>query len=272
MTAFDLDDAYANGKYIAGAEGYPPRWADLAQKFRKRQASSGRAELDIEYGDHPRERLDLFLPDAAPKGLVVFVHGGYWRAFDKSYWSHLAAGALAREHAVAMPGYVLAPEARISEISRQIAKAIDLAASRIAGPIYLTGHSAGGHLVTRMLCADMEFSCCFPARVSRVVSISGLHDLRPLLRTSMNEDLRLDAVEAASESPLLHDDVLPVPVVAWVGGDERPAFVDQARKLAAQWTHAEAVIEPGRHHFNVIDGLADPDSALMAALLKPSPR
>ncbi len=267
MTAFDLDDAYANGKYIEGAAGYPPRWEGLAREFRARLVAAGKAELDIEYGSHPRQRMDLFLPSAAPRGLVVFVHGGYWRAFDKSSWSHLAAGALAHDMAVVMPGYVLAPEARIREITRQVAQAIDMAAGRIAGPIHLTGHSAGGHLVTRMLCGDIDWSCCFSARLQRVVSISGLHDLRPLMRTAMNADLRLDDDEAAEESPLLHEDVLPVPVVAWVGGDERPAFIDQARRLAASWSNAEMVIEPGKHHFDVIDGLTRSDSPLMQALL-----
>ncbi len=267
MAAFDLDDAYANGKYIVGAADYPPRWAGLAKAFRARMEAAGRADLDMEYGPHPRQKLDLFLPSAALRGLVVFVHGGYWRSFDKSSWSHLATGALAHDMAVAIPGYVLAPEARIREITHQVARAIDMVAGRIAGPIYLTGHSAGGHLVTRMLCADIDWSCCFSARLKRVVSISGLHDLRPLMQTEMNADLRLDKDEARSESPMLHDDVLPVPVVAWVGGDERPAFIDQARRLAATWPNAEMVIEPGKHHFNVIDGLVRPDSPLVRALV-----
>lgn len=263
----DLDDAYENGKYISGAAGFPPRWAKKAARFRAAMTAKGKYEPDVAYGDHPRARLDVFLPDAAPKGLVVFVHGGYWKAFDKSSWSHLAAGALAREYAVVMPEYVLAPEAGISDITRQIAAAIDLAAGRIAGPIHLTGHSAGGHLVTRMLCDDMVWTCCFVERVARVVSISGLHDLRPLLKTRMNEVLRMDKAEAVAESPLLHKNIVPVPVTAFVGGDERPAFMGQSRALVRAWENAHLTIAPNRHHFNVIDGLEMPDSPLMRVLL-----
>ena len=78
---------------------------------------------------------------------MVFVHGGYWRAFDRGLWSHLAAGPLARGWAVAMPGYVLAPEARIAAITAMIADAVAAAAAEVDGPMRLAGHSAGGHLV-----------------------------------------------------------------------------------------------------------------------------
>jgi len=267
MSNRDLSDDYENGKYISGAAEYPPRWAAKATAFRAQLAAKGKCRLDIPYGAHPREVLDLFLPDAPPKGLVVFVHGGYWKAFDKSSWSHLAAGALARGYAVAMPSYVLAPEVRLCDITRQIAAAIETAAGQIAGPIHLSGHSAGGHLVARMLCSDLTWSGCFPARIARVVSISGLHDLRPLLQTNMNTVLGLDATEAEAESPILYQGVLPVPVTAFVGEAERPMFIEQAKWLVRDWPGARLGIAAGCHHFNVIDGLETPQSALMTALL-----
>ncbi|MBZ0128659.1 MAG: alpha/beta hydrolase [Rhodobacteraceae bacterium] len=261
MATTDRDDAYDNFGHIPAAADYPPRWAAAAAAFR----AARQAEIDLAYGDHPRQRLDLFRPEAAPEGLAVFVHGGYWRANDKSMWSHLAAGALARGYAVAIPSYVLAPEARISAITRQVAAAVGKAAAMVDGPIRLAGHSAGGHLVTRMLGSDRT-QPRLDGRIRRVVSISGLHDLRPLLNTAMNRDLRLDEGEAAAESPILDAGHLAVPVIAWVGGDERPAFIDQANWLARAWPEAGAVIDPGRHHFDVIDALADAQSPLVAAL------
>jgi arylformamidase len=267
MNDIDWDDAYANGAYIDGADGFPPRWASKALAFRKALEAKGKCQLNVPYGAHEREKFDLFLPDAAPRGLVVFVHGGYWQAFDKSSFSHLAAGAIAREYAVAIPSYVLSPEVPISVITQQIATAINAAAGMVAGPIHLTGHSAGGHLVTRMLCSDVTWAGCFPARISSVVSISGVHDLRPLLQTKMNDSFKMDAAKAAAESPLLHVDHMPVPVTAWVGEDERPVFIQQSQWLARDWDNAQIVIEPGKHHFDVIDGLEDATSPLMTALL-----
>ena len=128
-------------------------------------AEKGRARLDLVYGDGQRNRFDLFLPEDTPKGLVVFVHGGYWVRFDKSYWSHLARGSVEHGYAVAMPSYTLCPQTRISGITREIGAAIAAAASMIAGPIHLTGHSAGGHLATRMISATSPLSDALRSRV-----------------------------------------------------------------------------------------------------------
>lgn len=267
----DWDDAYSNSAYIPGGDTYPARWAERAAAFRVEIAGAGRAELDLPYGDGERERYDLFRPEGAPKGTVVFVHGGYWMAFDKGRWSHLAAGPLARGWAVAMPSYTLCPENRIAGITRQVARAVEAIAAAEAGPLRLTGHSAGGHLVSRLACADAPLSEEVRDRVGHVVSISGLHDLRPLLNTGMNATLRLDEAEAAAESPALLRPRPGTGITCWVGAAERPEFVRQSELLANVWLGlgvATALrLAEARHHFDVIDDLTDPDSELVQTLL-----
>ncbi|MBP2305461.1 alpha/beta hydrolase fold domain-containing protein [Azospirillum melinis] len=267
----DWDDAYSNGAHIPGGDAYPARWAERAAAFRTELAAAGRTELDLPYGEGERERYDLFRPEGAAKGTVVFVHGGYWMAFDKGRWSHLAAGPLAQGWAVAMPSYTLCPETRIAGITRQMARAVEVIAGAEPRPLRLTGHSAGGHLVSRLVCADAPLSDDVRARVEHVVSISGLHDLRPLLNTRMNATLRLDEVEAVAESPALLRPQPGVGITCWVGADERPEFVRQTELLANIWLGLGVAtglrLAAGRHHFDVIDDLADPDSDLVAALL-----
>ena len=256
----DWDDAYANGKYIPDAGSYPARWASEAAAFR---ADLGpRARLGLAYGAGARQWFDLFLPQGQPRGLMLFVHGGYWLAFGPRDWSHLAAGALAQGFAVAMPGYTLAPAARIGAMVREVAVALVAAAAQVAGPIVVCGHSAGGHLAARLACADVLLPVA--RRLQRVVPISPLADLRPLMRTSMT--LGLDAAEAMAESPALQKLRPGVAVSVWVGGQERPVFLDQAGWLGTAWD-VPVIIEPGRHHFDVIDGLKQPDSPLTTALL-----
>ena len=109
----DWDDAYANGKYIEDAASYPDRWAADAAAFRDVMQAESRLESDLTYGPAARNRVDLFMPQNPPAGLAVFVHGGYWQKFDKSLWSHLAAGALGHGWAVALPSYTLAPDAPV---------------------------------------------------------------------------------------------------------------------------------------------------------------
>lgn len=265
----DWDDAYANGAYIPGAADYPARWESRATEFRN--ALGSLAETGISYGRDARQIADLFVPEGMPKGLAVFVHGGYWMKFGCTFWSHLAAGALAHGWAVAMPQYTLCPEARISQITQQVAQAIVMLAGRVDGPLVLAGHSAGGHLVTRMVCEGSPLSERVAGRIAHVLSISGVHDLRPLLRTQMNAGLRLDKAEAQAESPALLEPKTEAPLTCWVGADERPEFVRQNALLANVWTgfgvRTTSIEQPRKHHFDVIDALADPDSQMVQSWL-----
>lgn len=267
----DWDKAYANGVNIPNGDGFPALWAEAASAFRDRLAGEGRAKLDVAYGPAARNRLDLFLPEGAPEGLVVYVHGGWWLAFDKGSWSHLSAGPLAHGFAVAMPSYTLCPEARIAGITLEIGMAIEHAAAQIAGPIHLTGHSAGGHLVARMITATSPLSDAVRARIGNTAPISGLHDLRPLMNLSSNATLHIDDAEAAAESPVLLTPLHGSRLVCWVGAAERAEFIRLNSLLANVWTgfgiETAVIEEADRHHFNVVDGLADPEHPLTMALL-----
>lgn len=267
MTAIDWDDAYANMPYVPGSDALPARWAAQAEAFR----ASGVAMETVRYGAGPRCEMDVLRTVEPPLGLMVFVHGGYWMKFDRSFWTHLAKGALDRGWAVAIPSYTLAPEARIATMTGEIGAAIAKAAEMVAGPIRLAGHSAGGHLVTRMVCADSPIPRDVQARIAHTVSISGLHDLRPLLWTKLNETLGLDNFEARAESAALLMPRPAVSVTAWVGGAERPAFIQQAQALDIMWSGLAAqtacVIEPGHNHFSVIEALMDAKSPLLNEIL-----
>lgn len=267
----DWSDAYANAPHIPDGASYPERWQAQAQAWRENMNAQGRAQLGVAYGRSERQAYDLFLPEQSARGLAVFVHGGYWRAFDRSLWSHLAAGAVARGWQVVMPSYTLAPEARIAQITQEIATAIDHAAQGVAGPVVLSGHSAGGHLVTRMVCANSPLSSATRSRITRVASISGVHDLRPLVWTDLNQALRLDDTQAEAESPVLLRPQTQARITAWVGAAERPAFLLQSDALHAVWSMLGADIhvhhEPARHHFDVIEDLTRSESALCEAWL-----
>lgn len=267
----DWDDAFDNSGYIAGAEQYSERWTAEAAAFRNSAAVNGQVELDLAYGEKPRNRLDLFHPPKTSAGLIVFVHGGYWLRLDKSYWSHLARGPLAQDWSVAIPSYTLTPAARISEITQEIRNAIEFVAARIEGPIRLIGHSAGGHLVSRMICDDSALSADVLKRIDKVVSVSGVHDLCPLTVTRMNETLRLTQEEAVSESPALHRALPDIDVTFWVGAAERPEFLRQTRLICEKWQRQLASVTdhyaPDHHHFSVIEELGLPHSELLDELL-----
>lgn len=262
----DWSDEYDNVGHIPDAIGFIEKWPKLAQTFR----DEANLQINIPYENKERNLFDLFHPIGRAKGQFIFVHGGYWLRFDKSFWSHLAAGPLAKNYAVAMPSYTLCPDAKIPEITKEISASIEAAAERIEGPIILCGHSAGGHLVTRQICEDTSLNDDVLERIVKVISISGVHDLRPILNIVQNETINLNEDEAAKESPALLKPKLGIPVDCIVGVDERPEFIRQNDLLANIWrgmgvattTHHVS----GKHHFDVVDDLINPDGIICSAL------
>ena len=260
----DLDDAYENRTYIPDGDRWLQRWPAEAANFR--DGFSG-GLLDQPYGEGGRQRYDLFAPEGgldAAKGMLGIVHGGYWMALSKDDFSHLAAGPLAHGWAVAMIGYTLAPEVRIADITAEIAAATNTIAKLGDGPLRLAGHSAGGHLVARMMCVDVALSEQAVSRLDRVVSVSGLHDLRPLQRLAKNDVWNLDDAEAVAESPVLSAPREGIGLVCVAGAAERPEFIRQNALLPLAWqglgVAAYSQLLAGDHHFSVIDHLAAPGS------------
>jgi arylformamidase len=254
----DPNVAYNNVSFIPGGDQYAAKWSEKAAAFR---ASCGDNVLpDLDYGKGPRQKFDLFLPTSRPKGLLVFIHGGYWIRFGRENWSHLAAGTLANGWACSMPSYGLAPDFTISEMTVEILASIKEASTKVSGPVVVAGHSAGGHLAARMACTDV------PSGVVRSIPISPLVELAPLMETDMQQKLRLTAAECRTESPARLAKQVDCGVHVFVGGNERPAFLWHARHLSESWACPWTVL-PGKHHFDVIDDLTDAKSAMMRICL-----
>ena len=267
----DWDAAFNNRATVSNFAEYLERWETSAATFRDQLSSSGKANLDCSYGPRPRNRYDLFMPDAEPVGMVVFIHGGYWRSLEKSYWSHLANGCLKHGWAFAIPSYTLAPEARIAEITREIVSAVNQISSLNELPVRLVGHSAGGHLVARMLCSDVGLDGQITERIENTVAISGLFDLTNLYKTEMNDDLRIDEQEVETESPARLKPRSGAKIHCVVGGDELDEFKRQ-NELLERWSLSGVAVTTatakGHNHFSVIEPLADADSDLIGALLE----
>ena len=265
----DWEDAYAIETHIADAVQYYEAWVENSQQFHESVPDSLK-NMNIPYGDKPRNYFDLYLPEGACKGLVVFVHGGYWMECEKEFFSYAAAGPRKLGWAVASVGYTLCPDIAIAGIGLEIGQAISKAGELVDGDIALTGHSAGGHLVTRSICNPGVLDAATLERVRRVASISGVHDLRPIRNVEMNNTLGLSAQEARIESPSLLEPATDIDLICWVGGGERAEFVRQSQLLANIWAglgvHTSVTVEPDRNHFSVLDALNDPNHTLTRAL------
>jgi arylformamidase len=243
------------------------RWKADAEAFRARAA----VELDLSYGAGPRHRVDLFHPPGGRKvPLVVFIHGGYWRAFDKSLFSHMAAGAVAHGLPVAVPNYSLCPDAEIAGIIDEMRQCCLFLWRKLGWPLVVAGHSAGGHLAACLAATRWDDHGAPAGLIRSGMSVSGIFDLRPLIATPLNADLRLDGASALQVSPLTWPVPRTLPFDLWVGAEESAEFLRQSRSLSAAWTGlgmpAPCVEVPGANHFSVADGFADAASAMSRRL------
>jgi arylformamidase len=256
-----LESEYNNRAKVPEHGDIMAGWIRDAASFR---AAHAQAELGLKYGPSDRQALDIFWPGAnwdAP--VAMFIHGGYWQALDKDWFSHLATGFLRHGIALALPSYDLCPQVNLGILTEQLRDAAGFLIARHGRNIYATGHSAGGHL-TAMLLATEFAARGVPGKVSGGYAISGLFDLEPLIETSINVALKLDAAVARTLSPLR----LPAPqgrLHAFVGALEGEEYIGQSRSIAQAWNGTWGCI-PGANHFTAIAALTDPDSEMMRTI------
>ena len=266
----DLEREYDVRGHTPGHEAHIAGWARDALAWRSGVAAQGRLEADIPYGAHPLHAYDLFLPRRDAGGAVaLFIHGGYWKRLDKALFSHLAAGLNARGVPVAVMNYRLCPRVEICEIigdARQMAAHL---ARRMGRPLVVIGHSAGAHLAACLVATDWKGRGMGEDILRGGVGISGIYDLRPLLATSQNDDLRMEEIDAFSASPLLWPAPAGRAFHLFVGEEESAEFIRQSQSLHAAW-HGCGVaggldLLEGENHFTMADHLARPDSPLTRA-------
>lgn len=268
----DLELQYNNRARIPEHPEIVARWAQESQAYRETRGSAGLAELNLPYGASPRQVVDVFLPDTDDQSLMtVFIHGGYWQLFEPSLFSHMARGANARNMPMALIGYDLSPSVNLATIVEQTKAACVFLWRRYQRRLVLTGHSAGGHLTACMIAADWRAAGAdIPDLVSRGLAISGVFELAPLIDTSMNDKLRLDAESARQLSPINWHPPKNALIDAWVGDQESDEFLRQSRDFVSAWEKkgvgARYETVPGAHHFSVIHPLADPESRMTARL------
>ena len=256
----DWDDAYANAAHIRDGAGFPICGRRARRSSGRAARGRARRNWSCAYGDGERERLDLFHPDGAPKGLVcscTAATGCVSASRSGRIWRKARYGAAGRRPAelwalpaCAHPDIAPPDRPRRSHSRRRARRRADRARRPFGGRP--SRRAAGLRRRRRSPQATR-------GRLARVVSISGVHDLRPLMRTAMNATLRIDEDEAYRREPGLLRPRRACALTAWVGADERPEFVRQSELIANVWTglgaETKCVRANGRHHYDVIEEL-----------------
>lgn len=254
------------------------------QVFERWEADSERARarldcyLDVPYGAAQSETLDLFLAKGRSRGLLMFIHGGYWRSLDKKRFSFVAPPLVESGVTVAVVNYALCPAVSVADIVMQMVQAsawLYRNGANFGAPgskLGVYGHSAGGHLAAMMLACDWPaYSRDLPRKVvSGAVSISGLYDLTEIAKApSINGDVRLTEKTAVKVSPAFLPPATDAPFTTAVGAEENEGFHIQNRIIAKNWAgvHRADISCAGKNHFTVLDDLDDSTSRLFKSVL-----
>jgi arylformamidase len=260
-----LDAAYNNRNAVGNAkvERFNDDWKARSERLR----ATRKPELDLKYGDTPRERLDFYASGKPKAPTLMFIHGGYWQMNDKENFNFIAEGPLAHGVNVAVVEYTLAPEARMDRICAEIRRSVDWLLANLARlggdptKLFVSGHSAGGHLTA--------IAMGNPAMAGGI-AISGIFDLEPIRLNYLNDKLKLDEAEAARNSPLQHLPSRAGALVATVGAAELPELVRQSADYAKAWSASglkgKYLPLPDHDHFSVLEELANPDGKLTRVL------
>ncbi|MGM9514061.1 alpha/beta hydrolase [Roseateles sp. DB2] len=270
-----LEAQYNNRRRVPDAEAILRRWSEASVLVREQ----ARCQLDLPYGAGSRQRLDVFSDSVSKAPVLVFIHGGYWRALSKEDVSFIAPGFTSEGAVVVIPGYDLCPSVSMERIPLQLAEALAWVWRHIAdyggdpNQIVLAGHSAGGHLAALLSCFDWKsLAPDLPRQlVKGALSISGVHDLSPLVHTPfLQPDLRLDEESAHRLSPVHHAPP-DSPLYTVVGGAESDEFKRQCRLIQQAWgTQAVPLLEevPGYNHFDLLYDLVAPEGLTHAMARK----
>ncbi|WP_436777879.1 alpha/beta hydrolase [Yinghuangia sp. YIM S09857] len=272
-------DPAADAAYTARAVVSPERFATLMARYRD-ESSGAVAGLGgtpgIAYDDASGELLDVWGTGDSPRPVFVFLHGGYWRALSRHDSAFMARALDAHGIATVVPDYTLAPAATLEEIVRQVRAAVAWVHREGAGygldpaHIVVGGSSAGGHLAAMTMVHGWQEDFGLPQDViAGGFPISGLFDIRPLVRTHINDWLGLDEPRAAALSPFLlaAGTDRRCPAVVAVAERESSGFHEQSDIFHSLWTgEGDPLVVPDRDHFDVVLDLADPDTRLSRAL------
>ncbi len=261
------------------------QWAPNQQEVIARRAAAGdavRARLGephrLAYGPAPVEQLDVYRTARANAPVMVFLHGGAWRAGDARSQAFAAemfvtAGA----HFVA-PDFGLVMDVGLDGMVAQVRRAVAWVAANAATfggdatRIYVGGHSSGSHLAANVLVTDWARDLGLPADlVKGGLCTSGMYDLKPVRLSARSSYVKFDDRIEHELSPIRHLARLRCPVVVAYGTKDSPEFQRQSREWADALRSVgrlrALVVGQGLNHFEMPETLADSRSPLARAAL-----
>lgn len=238
-----------------------------------------RCHTDIAYGAHKLRTLDIYPAQGdGPRPVHIYLHGGYWRAQDKSNYAFIA-GMLVRHGITAVVmNYELCPGSTLDQVADSALAGVEWVCRNIARyggdarAISLSGHSAGAHLVAEVLAADWAARGVDPSCFVGAVAVSGIFDPAPAALTTVNAQLNLTPEIIANRNVETRTPLVLCPVAVMVGGDEPWQWIDQSFRyshhLHRYGNQPEVHVLPNYNHFNILLPFMQPESPIGGVILR----
>ncbi|MDP3801480.1 alpha/beta hydrolase [Brevundimonas sp.] len=237
----------------------------LLNSLGPRDRGARRVVRDLPYGDDPRQRLDLYAPDAAgrrPWPVLVFFYGGGWDSGARGQYAWAAHALAARGFLVAAPDYRVAPgvhfPAFIEDAAAAAARVAGVAAGYGGDPVRLgvIGHSAGAHLAM-MIALDRRYMAAAgqPDLIKAAAGLAGPYDFLPFdVPASVNAFGRAPDPTLTQPVTFARADAPPL----WLGHGVEDVVVHAedstilCERMQAVGGRCEAKLYPGLNHADLI--------------------
>jgi len=266
----ELTDPFRIRAHVADFDAISAGYAQASERTRAHLS----AELDLAYGDHADEKLDLFFPPVRQPNMPVhmFVHGGYWRANTKIDYAFLAEPIVASGAIAAIVDYSLMPKARMAVLVGQVRRAaawLTANAGKFGGDgsaLSASGQSAGAHLVSYLAARAPHETHLPKTPVRSLLLVSGIYDLTPITHSFLQAEIGLTQDEVMQWSPEEAQQSPDTRLTIAVGADETEPFLIQQQDLAfaaqARGAPVERVTLRRLNHMTILTAMGTPGTPM----------
>lgn len=224
----------------------------------------------LPYGEHPRQRLDVYQPLDVTGGapMVVFFYGGSWSSGDRGDYRFVGEALAASGIVAVIADYRLSPAFRypafVQDSARAVRWAVAHGAEHGADParIFVMGHSAGAYN-TAMVALDPRWLAAEglqPSRLAGWIGLAGPYDFLPI--GDRQTQVAFDWPRTPADSqPLFHASSASPPALLLAPTDDRVvnarrSTVALARQLQSRGVYVESALFDGVSHVTLVAALA----------------
>lgn len=218
-------------------------------------------ESNLRYGEHDRQRFDLYHPrDKQHDAVVVFIYGGAWEEGNKEDFEFIGQAFTRLGYKTLIPDYRVFPDVEFPDFITDAALAMTTYANQAGDDVefILVGHSAGAHTAA-LLVTDPQYLNSMRNQVIALIGLSGPYDL-PLEHERVRD--KFTRVEGDEANPIELADASHPPTLLLHGQADTVAKPTHSKRYAERLVALGVEVETQYYsrirHVDMVASLASP--------------